>query len=34
MVMVDKEGHGAINPKVTDQHRGDAESHSDQRAKQ
>jgi hypothetical protein len=34
MVMIDKERHRAINPKVTDQHRGDAEGRSDQRPKQ
>jgi hypothetical protein len=34
MVIIDKERDGTINPKVTDQHRDDTESRSDQRAKQ
>jgi hypothetical protein len=34
MVMIDKECHRAINPKVTDRHSDDAEGRTDQRAKQ
>jgi hypothetical protein len=34
MVMIDKERHRAINPKVTDQYGADAEGRDDQRVKQ
>jgi hypothetical protein len=34
MVMIDKECHRTIDPKVTDQHCGNAEGRSDQRTKQ
>jgi hypothetical protein len=33
MVMIDKERHRAINPKITDQYGDDAEGRSDQSAK-
>jgi hypothetical protein len=33
-MVINKERHWAINPKVTDQHANDAEGRSDQRAKQ
>src|SRR4029077_8545876 len=34
VMVIDKERHRTINPKVTDQHANDAEGRSDQRAKQ
>jgi len=34
MMMIDKECHRAINPKVTDQYGDNAEGHTDQRATQ
>jgi hypothetical protein len=33
MVMIDKERHRAINPKITDQYGDDGEGRSDQSAK-